>query len=195
MERSEIVAFTSPIVNNVKPTCNSALCQIQRRNLLWNSFCRGYFYRKDCVNEYYMVPLKELVTEPAPPLHVRIALLLEDLLYPSESDEPVEFLSLPWDGKEEISIQEFSELLDLPTAKTIVEEKPEGFWSPVTTDQEWYGNEERERTVRFVELKRVLEDNLMYIHYFEVGDVEVALYLVGQLDQRIMGIKTMAVRT
>ena len=142
-----------------------------------------------------MVPLKELGTEPTPPLYERIAPLLEDLLYPSESDEPVEFLSLPWEGKEEVTFQKFSELLSLPTADDMVEDKPERFWSLVTFDQEWYGEEEKARTARFMELKRVLEDNLTHFQYFEVGEVEVVLYLVGQLDQRIMGVKTMVVRT
>lgn len=142
-----------------------------------------------------MVPLKELMSAPAPPLPERIAPLLEDLLYPSESDEPVEFLSLPRDGKEEVTIQEFSELLGRLTTDGVIEEKPEHFWALVTLNQEWYGAEERERTARFEEIKRILEENLEHIQYFEVGEVEVGLYLVGQLDQSIMGIKTMAVRT
>lgn len=139
--------------------------------------------------------MNETPKVPANPIHERVAPLLENLLYPSESDESVHFLSLPWVGGKEVFVREFGELLGLEAAKDVAEEAPECFWSPVTADREWYGTEERERTARFVELRKILEENLEHIQYFEVGEVEVGLFLVGQSDQSIMGIKTTAVRT
>ncbi len=124
-----------------------------------------------------------------------VAPLLEDLLYPSESDEPVRFLCIPGQGQEEITVEKFAELLGLESADDIVEELPERFWSPVTTEQDWYEEEEKQRTARFVELKRILEENLECIRYFEAGEVEVGLYLIGHSDGYMAGIKTMAVRT
>ncbi|MFB9292189.1 nuclease A inhibitor family protein [Persicitalea jodogahamensis] len=121
--------------------------------------------------------------------------LLENLLYPSESDEPIYFLCISSEGQREINVQEFAELLGLKATDTIVEELPERFWSPVTTERDWYEEEEKQRTARFVELKRILEENLEGIRYFEVGEVEVGLYLIGQSEGSITGLKTMAVRT
>lgn len=121
--------------------------------------------------------------------------MLEGLLYPSESDEPVQFLFQPRDGDRALTVREFKDLFGLQAAEDVTEKAPECFWLPVTVDREWYGAEERERTTQFVELRRILGENSERIQYFEVGEVEVGLYLVGQSDQTITGIKTTAVRT
>ena len=150
---------------------------------------------KNAQNLYKRYPMMEAPTAQNPVLCEQIAPLLENLLYPSESDEPVEMLSLPWTGEDGITVQKFAELSGIERVETIVEKEPERFWSPVTVDQEWYGDEERERTARFTEIKRILEENSAHIRYFEVGEVEVGLYWVGQADQSIVVLKTMAVRT
>jgi hypothetical protein len=61
--------------------------------------------------------------------------------------------------------------------------------------QDWYAEEEQDRTNRFIEIKQMIEANLIHIQYFEVGEIEVGLYLIGQAQDQIIGIKTMAVRT
>lgn len=137
--------------------------------------------------------MKEMPT--APPLRERVAPLLENLLYPSESDEPVQFLYLPWNGVREITAREFTELSGLEASEEVTEKVPERFWLPVTVERQWYGDEERERTAQFVELRSILEESLEHIQYFEVGAVEIELYLIGQSNQSIMGIKTTSVRT
>ena len=121
--------------------------------------------------------------------------LLVGLLYPGESDEPVHFLSVPWKQPGEISAWEFVNLFGLEAAEEVAELVPERFWLPVTVEQEWHGTEERERIARFLEIRRILEENLEHIQYFEVGEIEVGLYLVGQSGNNIMGIKTTAIRT
>ncbi|WP_373511916.1 nuclease A inhibitor family protein [Persicitalea sp.] len=121
--------------------------------------------------------------------------LLVGLLYPSESDEPVHFLSAPWKRPGETYAREFEELFGLEAAEEVAELVPERFWASVTIEQEWHGAEERERTASFSEIRRIMEENLKHIQYFEVGEVEVSLYLVGQSENNIMGIKTTANRT
>lgn len=137
----------------------------------------------------------QISTEPASSLSERLTPLLENLLYPSESDEPVSFISLLGNNQGVITAREFVELLGLKEAENVAELMPESFWSSVVVDQEWYEVEERERTARFVELKRILEENLEHIQYFEVGEVETGLYLIGQSEEHIEGIKTTAIRT
>ena len=131
----------------------------------------------------------------APSWREKVTPLLEGLLYPSESDESVQLLFQPRDGDGELTVTEFKELFGLQAAEDVTEKAPERFWLPVTVDREWYGAEEKERTAQFVELRRILEENSERIQYFEVGEVEVGLYLVAQSDQTITGIKTTAVRT
>ena len=125
----------------------------------------------------------------------QLLLLLDGLLYPSESDEPVQFLSLPRAESGKITASELAKLFGLAEGEEVIEREPERFWSVVTTDWEWYGPEERERTARFVEIRCLLEQELKEIQYFETGEVEVGLYLLGQSEGNIVGIKTIAVRT
>ena len=121
--------------------------------------------------------------------------LLEDLYYPSESDEPVELVCLLYTGSECLSPETFGAIFSLPSGTRIAERDPSDFWSTVTTQQEWYDDTERDRTARFVLLREVLATNLKNIQYFEVGTVEVGLYYIGRKQEAIQGIRTMAVRT
>lgn len=139
--------------------------------------------------------MMESPLESAPPLQTKIAPLLDGLLYPSESDEPVHVVSWPWLGREKITAGELATLLNLETLDEVSEHNTERFWSYVTTEQAWYGAEERDRTARFVALRKVLEENLAHTQYFEVGKVEVELYLIGPFECNLVGIKTMTVRT
>lgn len=121
--------------------------------------------------------------------------LLDDLLYPSESDEPVAYFSREWPNEQPPQLTEMAALLDRPERETITEHDPARFWELVTNDQSWYGPEEQERTRRFVELRQVLETNLTHLKYFEAGEIEVTLLLLGLNGTQLCGVMTMAVRT
>lgn len=124
-----------------------------------------------------------------------IALLLDGLLYPSESDEPVEYLSIERPESEPLQPGEVSALFGLPERTVVTECDPFLFWELVTVWHPWHGPQERERTRRFTELKDFLESQLSTIKYFEAGKIETTLLLVGLRDGYLCGIKTMAVRT
>lgn len=121
--------------------------------------------------------------------------LLEDLYYPSETDEPVELVCQHYTGSECLTPETFGRIFSLPPQTRIVERDPSVFWSKVTTQQEWYDETERDRTARFIFLREVLASHLEKIQYFEAGTVEVHLYYIGRKQDAIQGIRTMAVRT
>lgn len=122
--------------------------------------------------------------------------LLTDLLYPSESDEPVEAIPCYLNQKEPLTVSQIKEWQMLPPS-VFVEEKPESeFWAPVTTHEDWYGEDEKARTATFERLKQLLETRLTNRQFFRVGESEVDLYLLGcQADGERVGIKTKAVET
>lgn len=135
------------------------------------------------------------VPVPTVPVADRAALLLEDLLYPSESDEPVEWVtcSLSTDGP--LTVSQVKEWLMLPPA-IFVDERPEtDFWQPVTMDEDWYGPDENARTAAF----RALEATLCELtdrQVFRVGDTEVDLYLLARLpDGSRAGLRTKVIET
>lgn len=121
--------------------------------------------------------------------------LLTDLLYPSESDEPVEWTTCPLTTDGPLTVSQVKDWLILPPA-VFVEERPEAdFWQPVTVTEDWYGDEEKTRTANFEQLKELLQ-SLTDRQVFRAGDTEIGLYLLGRLpDGSRAGLKTMVVET
>ena len=126
----------------------------------------------------------------------RVNPLLTDLLYPGESDEPIEAVTCYLKQPEPLTVSQIKDWLMLPPS-VYVEETPEAdFWEPVTTEEDWYGDEEKARTRRFIELKQVLEAELSVRQVFRVGESEMDVYLLGrQADGERAGIKTKIVQT
>ena len=122
--------------------------------------------------------------------------LLTDLLYPSESDEPLALVICYLKQEEPLTISQVKEWLMLPPS-VYVEETPEAdFWEPVVTQQDWFDDTEKARTTNFQKLKDVIEDELTVRQVFRVGETEMDVYLLGrQADTERMGIKTKVVQT
>jgi hypothetical protein len=78
-----------------------------------------------------------------------------------------------------------------------VEEMPEAdFWEPVTTQQEWYEEEEKKRTATFQALKEVVDQTLTVRQVFRVGETEMDVYLLGRQESGDrVGIRTKVVQT
>lgn len=122
--------------------------------------------------------------------------LLPDLLYPSESDEPIETVTCYFKQTNPLTVSQLKDWLMLPPS-VYVDEIPEAdFWEPVTTEQDWYGDEEKNRTARFQKLKETLESTLTVRQVFRVGESEMDVYLLGlPNDGERAGIKTKIVQT
>ncbi len=122
--------------------------------------------------------------------------LLTDLLYPSESDEPIETVTCYLKQDEPLTVSQLKDWQMLPPS-VYVEEIPEAdFWEPVITEEDWYGDEEKVRTARFRELKQVIECELSVRQVFRVGESEMDVFLIGRrADGERAGIKTKVVQT
>ncbi|QIP14612.1 nuclease [Spirosoma aureum] len=126
----------------------------------------------------------------------RINGMLPDLLYPSESDEPIEFVQCYLNQQEPLTVSQIKDWQMLPP-EVYVEEVPENdFWEPVITEQDWYGDEEKARTEIFRQLKQLLETELTGRQVFHAGETEIDVFLLGrQADGERAGIKTKLVQT
>lgn len=126
----------------------------------------------------------------------QISPLLTDLLYPSESDEPLEAVTCCLKQAEPLTVSQIKDWQMLPPS-VYVEEIPEAdFWEPVLTIQDWYGDEEKTRTAKFQELKQLIETALTVRQVFRVGETEMAIFLLGrQADTERAGLKTKVVQT
>lgn len=126
-----------------------------------------------------------------------VAPLLTDLLYPSESDEPIEPVETYLSMAEPLTVSHIKEWLMLPPSN-YVEEQPEAdFWAPVTTIEDWFGDDEKATATKFQALKTKLETTLTDRQVFRVGNTEIDVYLLGKRaeGEPRVGLKTKVVET
>jgi Nuclease A inhibitor-like protein len=123
----------------------------------------------------------------------RLKQVTVDLLWSSESDYPFEIVTWARDI-EMIPAVLFSDLLD---PNSVVESiSLTDFFAPVLTIEDWYEAEELAQVDRYTDLLDSIESNLSEVKVFRMGEVEIAIYIVGKTpDGDIVGLKTHAVET
>jgi hypothetical protein len=126
----------------------------------------------------------------------KIKSLSQDLLWMSESDYP--FDTFTWSNQEvkEVNtqnlLQKTHHSLDAPV-KVIDVEK---FFQRATDQKDWYDDEEKETAKKYQALVETLKQNLNNIQVYKIGDVEIDVYIVGQLKSGDwVGLSTKAVET
>ena len=111
----------------------------------------------------------------------KINSLSQDLVRMSESDYP--FDTFTWSNQEveEVNtqnlLQKTHHSLDAPV-KVIDMEK---FFQQATDEKDWYDWEERETAKKYQALVETLKQNLNNIQVYKIGEVEIDVYIVGQL--------------
>ena len=132
--------------------------------------------------------------ETQPPEN-QINSLLTDLLYPSESDEPVTWVTCYLGQPEPLIVSQITDWLMLPPG-VLVEERPEtDFWR-VAVPEDWYDEEQKKRAEQFQRVKQFFENQLTGRQFFRVGQVEIDLYLLGKTPEgKRAGLKTKVIET
>ena len=122
--------------------------------------------------------------------------LLKDLLYPSESDEPIEWISFQSSVLYPLTVNDLEFYQGFPPEVYVEEIAVENFWKPIITIEEWYEEDERVQVAKFLELKLLLETNLKNLQAFRAGQIEIDLYLLGQINENEWGgLKTKLIET
>ncbi len=122
--------------------------------------------------------------------------LLTDLLYPSESDEPVTFVTCYLAQEAPLTEVQIKEWQMVPPSVYVEEGSVDDFWGPVLTDEDWYGDDEKKRTATFQKLKTLLDAHLTGQQVFRQGKTEITVYLLGRLaDGTRAGIQTTVVES
>lgn len=125
-----------------------------------------------------------------------IAPLLTDLLYPSESDEPVTFVTCYLSQEAPLTEVQIKEWQMVPPSVYVEEGSVDDFWAPVLTNENWYGDDEKKRTATFQKLKAILDAQLTGQQVFRQGKTEITVYLLGrQADGTRAGIQTTVVES
>jgi hypothetical protein len=116
-----------------------------------------------------------------------------DLLWSSESDYPFEIVTWP----PGIELTRMALFKDLPDPNQSIEMMTvTDLFASVLTIEDWYAAEELAQVNRYTELLHAIESNLVDPQVFRVGEVEIAIYIVGKTpDGDLVGLKTHVVET
>ena len=129
------------------------------------------------------------------PLESQANAMLTDLLYPSESDEPVTWVTCYLGQPEPLIVSQITDWLMLPPG-VLVEERPEADFWRVAVLEDWYDEEQKKRAEQFQRVKQFLDSQLTDRQFFRVGQVEIELYLLGKTPEgKRAGLKTKVIET
>ena len=121
----------------------------------------------------------------------RLSTLSKDLLFPSESDFPLE----PFTWESATLSPETILTRSLQPSDTAIESITlEDFFAPVVTDQDWFDDEDRAIAQRFRDLQAAIA-TLENVQVFKVGTVEIDVYIVGAIGSDLVGLKTQVIET
>ncbi len=117
----------------------------------------------------------------------------EGLIYLSETDAPVTAFA----GMRAVPDREkFLHQAGFSDDQGIEERSFSDLFARLTSVREWYGDAEKERAKKFLELQKLLEENLYELKVFRVGSIRLDIFAVG-VDKNgyLMGVRTHAVET
>lgn len=122
--------------------------------------------------------------------------LSSDLMYPSESDEEIEYFEMEVSTEERLSLANFRMLNGIRPEVEIVEMDYEEFFKPLTKTEDWFGEDEKKWAEDSLKLKQLLSEKLKDIKIYKVGKIEIDVYLFGKSkENKWYGLKTKLIET
>lgn len=109
------------------------------------------------------------------------------LLYVSEIDAPFTVVESTGDDKMLSRFAEEGEVeeVDFPA-----------FFERLTRERDWFGDRERKRAKKFLDLQKLIEESLTDLKVYRFGRVKIRILVVGKTsDGRYIGLETNAVET
>lgn len=129
-------------------------------------------------------------------LKEQILPLIDDLRYPSESDEAVEYFEMEYTTAESISVQEFKLFNGIEPDKEVEAIALEDFFEPLTRVEDWFGEEEKKYVDNALKLQALLTEKLTDIQVLKIGAVEIDVFLFGIYEEnKWIGVKTILIET
>jgi len=120
-----------------------------------------------------------------------LSTLSKDLLFPSESEYLLE--PFTWESAN-LTPQTILQRSHKPANTPIESITLEDFFAPVTTDEDWFDDEDRQVAQRFRDLQAAIA-TLENVQVFKVGKIEIEVYIVGAIGPDLVGLKTTVIET
>ena len=125
-------------------------------------------------------------------LLAKITALAKGLVYVSETDANVQTFSTGPVTNDDIT----SAITQLDARAPVEEISFEDFFGRLSTEQDWYAEEEKKRAERFAQLKELLMENLRGLKVLKVGNIQKTIYAGGlSQNNNLLGVKMDAVET
>ena len=122
--------------------------------------------------------------------------LSSDLMYPSESDEKIEYFEMEISTDEKLSLANFRMFNGIRPEIEIEEIDFESFFKPLIKAEDWFGEDEKKWAEDSLKLKQLLTEKLKEIKILKVGRIEIDVYLFGKSEKcKWEGIKTKLIET
>ncbi|TAF66953.1 MAG: hypothetical protein EAZ55_04605 [Cytophagales bacterium] len=124
-------------------------------------------------------------------LQTNITAIIKDLLFPSESDEPIHLFAK--EQKLETTLQQ---LKQENTEAKISNKNWEDFFAPLILEEDWHEEEEKKIVQQFKELKQTLESQLQNCQIWLIGETQINAYLLGETTEGYtLGCQTLLIQT
>jgi hypothetical protein len=127
----------------------------------------------------------------------QITPLIADLLYPSESDEKIEYFEMELSTTELLSATTFRMYTGIRPEVSMETMDIETFFKPLTKIEDWFGEDEKKWASDAQKLKDLFLTKLTDIQLFRAGQVEIDVYVFGKaiIENKWVGIKTKVIET
>ncbi len=141
------------------------------------------------------IPSESLLKEKIS-LKNEIISLSSDLMYPSESDEKMEYFEMEVSSDEKLSLANFRMYNGIRPEIEVEEMDFDKFFAPLIKTEDWFGDDEKKWAEDSLKLKQLLSESLRDILIYKVGKTEIEVYLFGKSkDCKWKGLKTKLIET
>lgn len=141
------------------------------------------------------IPSKSLLNEKIL-LKDEIISLSSDLMYPSESDESIEYFEMEASTDEKLLLANFRMINGIRPEIEIEEMNFELFFKPLIKLEDWFGDDEKKWARDSLKLKQLILQKLKEIKILKVGKIEIDVYVFGKSERcKWEGLKTKFIET
>ena len=122
--------------------------------------------------------------------------LSADLMYPSESDEKIEYFEMEHSTDEKLSLADFRMYNGIKPETVITEISFDDLFTPLIKTEDWFGDDEKKWAADSLKLKNLLTDKAKDFQGFKVGSIEIDVYIFGKAEKcKWIGLKTKVIET
>jgi hypothetical protein len=116
------------------------------------------------------------------------------LLFMSEADYPFEIIYR--EGRAEMSPEYLRELSNQPADSPVEVRSVDDFFRVAVSEPDWKGEAEITVARRYQALLRLLKENLNELKVYRVGEINIAVYIIGRAETgNWLGVSTRVVET